>query len=1005
MDGRFQRVSELFERARQHDDAAARAAFLDASCDDELRDEVDALLAAYDEDRAADPQRDSAVLPGLGEAVAAAWHSTQSEPEAPELVEGFRILERLGAGGMGTVYVAQQIEPARRVALKVLRPEADRDRFRREVLALARLQHPGIAQILLSGECATPMGKVPFLAMELIDGVPVDVFARDLDRTARIELLIRIAEAVAHAHRRGIIHRDLKPSNILVTPDGQPKVLDFGLARATDDSDDGFARQTKTGHLVGTLAYMSPEQAAGTRDVVDTRTDIYALGVIAYETLAGKLPHALDDLPLTRALQTLADEDPAAVPDLRGDLWIILRKALAKDPGMRYGGAAMLADDLRRYLGDEPIAARAPSAMYQARKFVRRHKAPVFGAVATTLALIVGLVLALRAAGRESDQRLRADRERDAARAHAAHAFLKAAAGDLAVHDGASARDNLDRVAPAFRDWEWRYLQNRLNRSTRYERFSKGITADDVLESRAKDQALFTGHALVVEQDLNGRTVRLRDGERTVELSGVTTLARRVRVSPDGSVIGVLQVGWGQGSQLLHLVGGARHTVAMGTGYFGSFCFTPDSRRVVFGGYSGALSLLDVASGKFVHRIQTHGNDDVSAVAVSPDGALVVSGGRDCGIEIRDAASFEVLARLKGHTAQVAGLAFAGDTLLSCAHDGTVRVWDVAERRARDVFLVPETTVLAVAVRGAEVCALTESGVRAVAARRGPAQRAAPSQQLGVTAWRFIPMGARSRARRSRASWWCPTGGAGAVVRTVARNQRVRPFVCAGRVAVLERLATRRQAGACGARHCAGDCAGRIARGASARARDRVRLLRRDGSLESEWEASPGVIEAMAFSADGSVLVVAGRGGFVRAHEVGSGRFLWEAREDGDVGAVACHPTRALVATGGEEQTIVLRDVRTGAVVRTMTGHAGRVWALRFHPSGTRLFSGARDNTVRVWDPETGLEKLRLKGHENYVFDLDVSPCGTTLASASGDFTVRLWSTIPMRERWAEGGR
>ena len=277
----------------------------------------------------------------------------------------YRLIRLLGRGGMGAVYEAEQDSPRRIVALKVIKaglanPEVER-RFEREAQALGRLQHPGIAQIYEAGTADTGFGPQPYFTMELVRGEPLLQYADShcLDTRQRLELIVRICDAVDHAHQRGIIHRDLKPGNILVDQTGQPKILDFGVARFTD-SDIQATRHTDLGQLVGTLAYMSPEQLEADALEIDPRSDVYALGVILYELLAGRLPYNTAGRlhEVARTIQEVAAEPLGTVDRrYRGDVETIAGKALKKNPDERYSVAA-LGDDIRRYLANEPISAR-----------------------------------------------------------------------------------------------------------------------------------------------------------------------------------------------------------------------------------------------------------------------------------------------------------------------------------------------------------------------------------------------------------------------------------------------------------------------------------------------------------------------------------------------------------------------------------------------------------------------------------------------------------------------
>jgi tetratricopeptide (TPR) repeat protein len=332
----------------------------------------------------------------------------------------FRLIRVLGTGGMGVVYEAEQDSPRRRVALKVVRagvlsPGMLR-RFRQEAEALARLAHPGIAQVYEAGVDAEGVaGGVPFITMELVAGRPLNAYiaGERLSVRDRLELFTLVCDAVTHAHERGVIHRDLKPANILVAEGGHAKVLDFGIARFIDRGGGTASAATASGQVLGTLSYMSPEQARGETDAVDLRADVYSLGVILYELLAGRLPMDLSQCSVYEGVRRIVDDEPSHLgtidKSLRGDLETIAAKAIEKDRDRRYPSAAALADDVRRYLRDEPIGARPATTWYQATKFARRNKGLVGGIAAVIAALSVGLTgtaWQARAAGVARDKAL-----------------------------------------------------------------------------------------------------------------------------------------------------------------------------------------------------------------------------------------------------------------------------------------------------------------------------------------------------------------------------------------------------------------------------------------------------------------------------------------------------------------------------------------------------------------------------------------------------------------------
>lgn len=333
--------------------------------------------------------------------------ATMTGPPAarfPDAGERYEVIGELGRGGSAVVYTARQRHPSRLVALKVLSVAHALDQrhallIEREARILALLRHPNLAAIYDAGR--TGDGR-PYLVMELVEGVPLLDHADRAHLTVRqrLELLGKVCDAVAHAHQRGVIHRDLKPSNILVDDAGEPKVLDFGLARLfdPDESAPAMSAVSEIGTIAGTLPYMSPEQVRGDRESIDVRTDVYALGVVLYELLTGSLPYPIDRTNLPAAARSICDAAPIRPASLaagvHGDLETIMLKALDKEPHRRYATVSSLADDLRRYLAGEAIAARPATLGYQLRRLIARHRL-VFGSAAATALLLLTLTTAL----------------------------------------------------------------------------------------------------------------------------------------------------------------------------------------------------------------------------------------------------------------------------------------------------------------------------------------------------------------------------------------------------------------------------------------------------------------------------------------------------------------------------------------------------------------------------------------------------------------------------------
>ncbi len=304
----------------------------------------------------------------------------------------------LGVGGMGAVYRATQRKPQRRVALKLIRPGVLStrviQRFDLEAEILGRLHHPNIGQIYEAGIDAQTGS--PYFAMEFVDGQELLDYARDqnLSVEQRLHLFIKLCDAIIHAHAKGIIHRDLKPGNVIVSREGEPKVLDFGIARATDSDHRQMTLQTNVGQLVGTLSYMSPEQAKGDVQNLDTRSDVYALGVVLFELLTDVLPYELDTKPLHEAIRVILDAKPRRLSEfdqsLRGDMDVIAQRVLEKEKERRYQSVAELRADIMRSLENKPILARPPSPLYLTTKFVRRNTRLTLAAACVLLIFVIG---------------------------------------------------------------------------------------------------------------------------------------------------------------------------------------------------------------------------------------------------------------------------------------------------------------------------------------------------------------------------------------------------------------------------------------------------------------------------------------------------------------------------------------------------------------------------------------------------------------------------------------
>lgn len=409
-------VDRLFDLARALPAAECRA-FLDRHCTDNpgLRSEVEFMLRMQEEGEPGERPPAQPVTVAISES--ASRRVTRGD------IGPYRILETLGAGGFGEVFLAEQVRPVRRrVALKIVKPGMDSreiiTRFEAERQALALMDHPNIARVFDSG--TTEDGR-PYFVMEWVAGAAIHSYCAQhkLDLHRRLDLFRQVCMAVQHAHQKGIIHRDLKPSNILVTQiDGKaaPKVIDFGIAKALGSQLVDQTLITCQGHVVGTPAYMSPEQAGLPGAAVDTRSDIYALGVILYELLTDRLPYAVTG-ELRAVMERIINEAPArpasANERIDADAETIVLKCLAKEPGRRYQSAGELARDIDHYLAGEPIEARRDSGWYVLRKMLRKHRVPVAAAAIVSATVGVSAVALLFMYTRQGKLLADVRRERD----------------------------------------------------------------------------------------------------------------------------------------------------------------------------------------------------------------------------------------------------------------------------------------------------------------------------------------------------------------------------------------------------------------------------------------------------------------------------------------------------------------------------------------------------------------------------------------------------------------
>lgn len=1035
-DDRRERAWALFDRLADVP-TEERETVLRAACEDDLalRSEVDRLLAIDDRLALLEDQGGFFRSPLVREP---GWAGPASEPAPPppgrlgfpDLVGRYRVGRLLGEGGMGAVYEAEQGSPHRTVALKVVRPgllsQALLKRFAQEVEILGRLRHPGIAQIYEAGVAEDGQ---PFFAMEFILGLPLDEYANryGLNLSDRVDLLARVCDAVQHAHDRGVIHRDLKPANILVDETGQAKVLDFGVARATGADLLTGADLTRTGQLLGTPSYMSPEQVAADPAAVDHRSDVFTLGVILFELLAHRLPSPLENRPLAEAARLILEQDAPRLgsinPELRGDLETIVAKALEKDPARRYQSAADLAADLRRWLAHEPILARPPSALYQLRKFARRHTALVGGVTATVVALVLGLVGTILFAVAEARQRGQAEHYARETLFQAYRARLAAATAALSAHDVTDAASQLNAVPENLRDWEWRHLQGRLDDSAAVIPFTnQGV-----------------GFLLGSSDRLRAATVAA-DGLRVTDLESGEGKTLPIPAGPERLLTiaqtrrGLRVVAWNGNTtfELLDETGRVLSRVAPPHQKSAApVTMSPDGARLACPWNEGQwfrIAILDATSGKQTAVCDGHRNG-VWVYTFSPDGTRLASGGEDNLARVWDATTGTLLATCRGHASKVVGVAFSpdGTQLATTSSDGTVRQWNSATGRETEAPYdrhSGEVVSAAFSPDGQSIASAgTDRTVRVWRALGRQDVAVLHGHTGGVVEVAFAASG-RRLASLSRQSFMVPAGDGTARVWEVdpqaplpsltGHTSYVYPvaycpdgrWIASGGwdntlrlwdAATGEPCATLPHPGVVWS--LAFEPSGRWLVSAT-NADDRLRFWDvASARVCKEIQAPPGNFRSLTISPDGRRIAATpfdqqSNKHYLHVIDITSGERLYSA----EGWALAYSPDgRWLAVRAADEKTVLLLDAQTHETIAQFQGHKKLIYKAVFSSDSRLLASCSQDRTVRLWQIDGG-ECQVLRGHTDEVFAAAFHPDGRRLATTGRDRAIWLWDLARSEE-------
>jgi WD40 repeat protein/serine/threonine protein kinase len=1028
----------ILEQALTFQSTEARLAYLQGACgqDQALRSRVESLIEAHQqagrflEDKTTPARRGASPEP--------------SPEEKPGTVIGrYKLRERIGEGGCGVVYVAEQEEPVRRrVALKVIKLGMDTRqvvaRFEAERQALAMMDHSNIAKVLDAG--ATESGR-PYFVMELVRGIKITDYCdqNQLSTGQRLELFMQVCRAVQHAHQKGIIHRDLKPSNILVTlHDGLPvpKVIDFGIAKATEDRLTDLTIYTELHQFIGTPAYMSPEQAEMSGLDIDTRSDIYSLGVLLYELLTGKTPFDAKELlasgveamrrtlrekeplrpstrlgtmvagELTTTAQRRASEAPKLIHLVRGDLDWIVMKALEKDRTRRYETANGFAADIERHLNLEPVVARPPSNLYRFQKMVRRNKLAFVATTAVFASLILGMTgttwqavratrLQKHAVSSEHSAR-EAQHEAEQEKAEIERLLPQVYSAKMFVAQQAWEQTNLERVRQMLeatgtnsnRGFEWYYWQRQAHLELKTLRGHNAAVCSVAFSPDGR--RVVTGSL-----DKTAKVWESTTGRRPLFTLNHSNAVIAVAFSPDGSRIVTASDDhtakvWNatNGQPILTFTGHSAQVRAV--------AYSHDGRWIATGSLDQTAKLWDATTG--IEKVTFKADDAVRSVNFSPDGKRIVTtsgtthpwdvwnSSTDTTARVWEVASGRRLLTLVGHRVSINSAVFSPDgrKILTGSWDNTAKLWDATSGAELRTIAEPNAPILSVAFSpdGERlVTGSVDQTAKVWDATTGEELLVMKGHGACVNSVAFSPDGNRIAT------------GSGDWQAAAEHSAKLWNAVDLRDVLTLKGHTN-------GAHSLAFSPDGE--RIVTASGDGRVKIWRAtSGELIHALEAHSGGSGTSGFSADGKRILTFGvNDGTAKIWDATSFELMLTLTgQSNGVTSAAFFPDGKRITTGGQNGTVKVWEASSGRELLSLEAQIGRIWSVAISRDAKKLIGSGDDAAAKVWDAESGKELSTFRGHADYVYCAAFSPDGLKVVTGAADQTAKVWDPVTGTER------